>query len=240
MNKTVETINNPTHLDFEKDQDSADKWGEQTYDGWFEHHLTDSQRTAIKDFSKIPDYVNGYLKATKGEFITDLNLIPNHENILGNRDPRELINQTKEIDQALQHAALPQSMTVYLRTDETFFGEIEHTLHDILTGELKFPILHNISQNFQNQKVIINQFLVPSLVRTPGGNKKYWNMQFPIVIKIHLPADIHAAYLGKNSHLSKNSEMLIARNYSLKFGYFSVQNTTTKQIVNVDATLSVH
>lgn len=243
MKNIFDTSQSPNHIDFKESQMDAERWGNKKFEKWQKNDLNTIELRTLQDFSMVPDYVDGYLKATEGKFITDLTLIANHQSILGNHSPEELIKTIEILDKAIEKVTIKEPMYAYLREDESFFKMSVTSLFNFDEDEVDLKKFQELRANYLNKTVPIYHFLIPSLVKTPQGATQFQNRQFPIVVKIFMPQGTNAGYLGKVSFFSKNAQMIIGRkqnqeNYALKFEKFSIEKDQFgKEIVNVSASI---
>ncbi len=228
MKNIINSQNAPELVDFKENQIGAKIWGEKKFEKWQKEDLNFIELNTLRDFSQIPDYINSYWEATKGETITDVNLIENYQTLLGNRLPEELIKQTEILDRAIEKATITEPMIVYLRTDEVFFKKTAATFKNFENGQVDLKKFRELRAEYENQKKPIYEFLMPSLVKVPEGAREFQNQQFPFVIKISLPRGTNAGYLGKISFFDQWNQMIIGRkqdgkNYSLQFDDFAIE-----------------
>lgn len=230
---TPNVLNSTTHAvkDFKNIGDLAKRWGETVFHDWAWNKLNSSESVAIYKYTyKDHTRINKYLRATKGQ------LLKNTLHLGENYNCDYLNEKIKLIESGLKKVKVPETIMVYRRVDESFFGLDKVALRD-KTMKIKIDIMKTIKQNYLNKQFINYGFLSTSLVNEPRHISFHY-YDYPILMAIKVPKYTHGAYLGNSvAYYHNECEMLINRNYSLKYQNFKIINEFNSETLKINMSL---
>ncbi len=218
----------PSFRDFKNARDLAKKFGEKIAHEWAWKKLNINETVAISKYSyKDSEKINKYLNQTKGQLITNDKQLNTQYNL-------EYLNKNIElIDSGLKKAIIPESLKVYKRTNESFFGINNLQLRD-RQMTINFDAYKKIKQDFINKKVPCYSFLSTSLINEPQS-AEFHHYDYPILMNFHVLKGTSGAYLcDAVAYFKDEYEILINRGYYLKYIDFSIIKEFEIEAVKVD------
>lgn len=223
----------PNFKNFEQSYKLAKDWAEKTYHDWIWNKLDAKESVAINQYTyKSSKLINQYLKQTKGNLITDSNLLP--EKNLPQKTLDDLNKKILALDSGLKKVKIPENIIVYRRIDEQTFKLPVNILRD-QNNLIRLDVFNAIKQKHLNREFINYNYISTSLLSYPLSDYNYIN--FPILMKIKLHKGNHAAYLSHLSYFRDELEMLLIRNLKIKYHQFSIIDEYTHQTLKIDASI---